>query len=245
LLLVENINESKENYMHFRIFLISLVLGTTGVFSQELVDIDPTYGGLKPLPELSQGQVKAMEGLKLDVKGLHEEIQKRLNFLAQEKKFNDGKYIQSSIAREQFQYPTKKRSIVNHQFTLNVTGGDRSQSLKDIEIWTRKSSTTKHVEYIDTKIMRVNKPVADDDWKSMKISIKKITSSGTTSEEFAITEIYEPDQRVLIATMYRNKLREIISSIDRYINAKGRGLTDDIRFINNEMNTSGQYQELE
>lgn len=230
--------------MYLRIFLISLILCCTGVFSQELVDFDPTYGGLKPLPELSLGQKKMMDDLKVDVKGLHEEIQKRLNFLSQEKKFSDGKYVQSSIAREQFQYPTKKRSIVNHQFTLNVMGGDRSQTLKDVELWTRKSITTKNIDFEDTKIMRVNNPVGDEDWKSLRISIKKITSTGTTKEEFAITEIYEPDQRVLIAIMYRNKLREIISSIDRYVSAKGKGLTDDIRFINNEMNTSGQYQEI-
>jgi hypothetical protein len=231
--------------MQFRVFLILLLLGSTGVFSQELEDVDPTFGGLKPLPPLSAGQKKIMDNLKLDLKGLHEDIQKRLVFLSQEKKFHDGKYVQSSVAREQFQYPTKKRSIVNHQFILNVTGGDKSHTLKDIEIWTRKSITTRHLEYEDTKIMRVNQPVGSDDWNSMKISIRKITPEGISSEVFSVEEIYEPTQRVMIAIMYRNKLREIISSIDRYVEAKGRGLTEDIRFINNEMNTSGQYQELE
>ncbi|WCL48797.1 hypothetical protein [Leptospira sp. GIMC2001] len=228
--------------MIYRIFLTILLLGNSGVFAQEL-EIDPTYGGLKPIPELSPGQKKNMESIQKDIDLLHKDIGKRLTFLSQEKKLSDGKYVQASYSRVQYEYPTKNRYIVNHQFVLGVTGGGSEYNLNSVELLTRKSRTTKYMEQPYTQIMQIKNKAGDADWSGFQISIKKISPSGEVLKEFPLKDVYEPLQRVGLAKLYRTKLHEIITSIDRYIDAKGKGLVEDIRFIKDEMNTSGQYQE--
>jgi hypothetical protein len=214
------------------------------IIPQELELEDPTYNGLRTIPELSTGQKKIMKALDEEIGKLHKEIERRLVFLSTEKKLVNGKYVQVSFAREQFEFPSPSRHIVNHSFILAVTAGGDTYTLNEVELWTRKARMTKYMEQPYTWIMQIQNQVNSPEFANFNVIYKKITPAGEQTKVYPLQKIEDPNQRIRIARVYRAKLYEILSSIDRYVNAKGKGMVDDIRFVKEEMNTTGQYQEF-
>lgn len=223
------------------ILLVVVLLISFQLSAQQLEWEDPTFGGLRPIPELSAGQKKMMEGLAKEVIELQKDVEKRLNFLSQNKEIANGKFIKISLAREQYEFPVKVIYVANHKITLDVNGGGDSFTLQKIEFYTRKSITSKKSAHPDTRIMRMTNDPTSTDWSKFRISMKKLETSGETFQEVGIEDIYEPKQRVKFARVYKNKLVELVNAIDRQIASAGFEQASDLRFIKDEMNTTGNY----
>lgn len=229
--------------MKLRVLLCIFLFSNWGLFAQDMEWEDPTFAGLRPLPEYSKGQTQIMDLLSVEITALHKDIEKRLNFLQQGKKIVDGKFVQTSSAREQFEYPIKNRYVVDHKAILQVAGTGDSFTLTNVEFITRKSRDSKQVEHPQIKIMKIVNNPADTDWSKFMISIKKLTPSGQSIREINISKLYDPLQRVEMARVYKNKLTEIVIHIDRQIASVGVNEFRDLRFIQSEMNVDSGYIE--
>ncbi|MCC5816100.1 MAG: hypothetical protein JJT78_15220 [Leptospira sp.] len=223
------------------ILLVTILFLSSILQAVEMEWEDPTFGGLRPIPELSDGQKKILTNLSEEVTLLHKDIEKRLNFLSQNKEISDGKFVKVSLAREQYSFPITVVYIANHKITLDVAGGGDSFTLTGIEFYTRKSITSKKSAHPDTRIMRMKNDPASTDWTKFKISMKKLETSGESEQVVGLDDIYDPVQRVRFARVYKNKLVELVNHIDRQIAGVGFEQASDLRFIKAEMNSPATY----
>lgn len=225
-----------------KITVLVLIFLGIGLQSKEIEWDDLTFGGLRPFPEYSASQKEIMKLLAGEIKVLHTDMEKRLNFLSQNREISDGKFIKRAPAREQYDFPIKMIYVVNHEVTIDVAGGRDSFKITKVEFYTRKSKTMKHAQHPSTRIMRMKNDPSVEGFEGLKISMKKISPSGSEFREIGLEEIYEPYQRVRLAKIYKYRLQELINNIDKQIANVDFQTSADIRFIKNEMNTGGGYE---
>lgn len=227
-----------------KILILTVLILGMGMPAEEFEWKDPTFGGLRPIPELSAGQKKVMELLTQEVEVLHKDLEKRLNFISQKNEIVDGKFVKMSPAREQFDFPITTIYLTNHWVVVHVAGGGDSYTISNIEFNTRKSNIKKNTPQPNTRIMKMSNDPTSKDWSKFKVSMKKIQVHGTSFQEVGLEDVYNPIQRVRLAKIYKTKLLELTNAIDQQIANVGFQSTADIRFIKNEMNTGGGYEDF-
>jgi len=203
---------------------------------------DPTFGGLKPLPEYSRGQRVSIDLLSQELNQLHEDLGKKLNFLAQKKEIVDGRFVRIFQAREQYSFPIRERFVVNHRVIMEVRGGGTEYAIESIEFYTRRSRTNKEYDHPYTQIMRMQFKIGDN-LENLQISIRKLDPSGAREDRLTISEIYDPQLRVNIARAYKNRIIELINDLDLQIAGLGNYRDRRIRFIRQEMDSASGSQQ--
>lgn len=226
------------------IFLILILLALGGLAAEDSEWEDPTFGGLRPAQEFTPAQKKTMERLALEVTELHKEVEKRLNFIAQNKRIANGKFVMAALARRQFEQPKRTYHLVDHQVELKVAGNGLQYNLENLQFMTRRADTNKALNLPMTKIMYLENEAAATDWSKLKITLRKIDPSGEDKKTVGIESVYQPKQRLRMARLYKSKVAELIKHIDRQIGQVGNNQYDELQFIKAEMDNDSSYHDF-
>lgn len=232
-------------------FLLTLVFSIS-LFSadekKETASLSDRYklnpdGSISLIPYSAKQQEK-IDSLSKDIDEQHAAINERLKFLNFEKKIKDSRYGQVSYARE-INLPHEERYIQHTRFVMRLKGGGGAEgggySLDELSFWSRKSLTQKGKEPITT--YRELKNTAAGGVKGLVLIVRTVTVADDTTQNFELEKIQSPLERIKLATTYRDRLREVNRSIDRYIMSKGaveaKAVSDSIL----EISIGGDFQE--
>lgn len=209
--------------------------------SQDFNTIDKD-GSIQIVPS-SPSQEKIVELLAIEIGNYHKEIEKRIPFFQKEKRITDGKYIQASLAREDIPPLAKKSTIINNRYILGLKGGEGGYSLDEVTFWSRHSLVGKGYDPITTIREFSNKVGDSPKMEGLKLKIKKLTEYGITENIYDLKNIKYPKERIKLVVSYRDRLIEIIRTMDRYINGKGKERESDVRDSILEIQFGGEFQE--
>lgn len=79
--------------------------------------------------------------------------------------------------------------------------------------------------------------------KGLTLSVRTVTNADDNTLSFELEKIQSPWERLRLATAYRDRLREVARTIDRYIQAKGSLETRMVSESVMEVSVSGDFQE--
>ncbi|MDF3818643.1 hypothetical protein P3G55_01955 [Leptospira sp. 96542] len=200
-------------------------------------------GSIAIIPYNAKQQQK-MERIGKEVDDYHAAINEKLKFLNFEKKIKDSRYGQVSYARE-IHLPYEQRYVMHSRYVMKLKGGGGAEgggfSLDELALWSRKSLTQKGKEPVTT--YRELKNPAGGGVKGLVLSVRTVTVADDKTLTFELEKIQSPWERLKLATAYRDRLREVSRSIDRYINSKGAIEARELSETILEVTISGDFQE--
>lgn len=189
-------------------------------------------------------QQQKLDRLAKEVDEYHASINEKLKFLNYEKKIKDSRYGQVSYARE-IHLPHEERYIQHTRFVMKLKGGGGAEgggfTLDELSFWSRKSLTQPGKEPFTT--YRELKNTTAGGVKGLVLVVRTVTVADDTTLNFELEKIQSPWERIRLATVYRDRLREVTRAIDRYIQSKGaveaKAVGDSIL----EISIGGDFQE--
>ncbi|MCT8334561.1 hypothetical protein NUH30_12835 [Leptospira sp. 85282-16] len=189
-------------------------------------------------------QQQKIERIGKEVDDYHAVINEKIKFLSFEKKIKDSRYGQVTNARE-IHLPFEPSYVLHSRFVMKLKGGGGAEgggfSLDEISFWSRKSLTEKGKDPITT--YRELKNNTSGGVKGLTLSVRTVTNADDNTLSFELEKIQSPWERLRLAKAYRDRLREVARTIDRYIQAKGSLETRMVSESIMEVSVSGDFQE--
>lgn len=221
---------------NFRYTILILIFHGMSLLAYEefILWEDPTFGGLKPIPEYSKDQKRTMQFLKEEVNRLHQQLERKMNFISQRKEIINGKFIRTFQAREQYNFPNKERFLTNHKVEIGVSGGGNETKIEYIEFLTRRSRTNKEANHPHTQFIKM-RFAPQNEWENLKIYIRKLEPYGEFKDEFGLEEVYDPVTRVKLARAYKNRLIELLNDIELQMSDAWKDRDRRSQFVHQEM----------
>lgn len=200
-------------------------------------------GSIALIPYNAKQQQK-IERIGKEVDDYHAVINDKVKFLSFEKKIKDSRYGQVTNARE-IHLPFEPSYVLHSRFVMKLKGGGGAEgggfSLDEISFWSRKSLTEKGKDPVTT--YRELKNNTTGGVKGLVLSVRTVTNADDNTLNFELEKIQSPWERLRLATAYRDRLREVARTIDRYIQAKGKLETRMVSESVMEVSVSGDFQE--
>lgn len=200
-------------------------------------------GSIALIPYNAKQQQK-IERIGKEVDDYHAVINEKVKFLSFEKKIKDSRYGQVTNARE-IHLPFEPRYVLHSRFVMKLKGGGGAEgggfSLDEISFWSRKSLSEKGKDPFTT--YRELKNNTSGGVKGLTLSVRTVTNADDNTLNFELEKIQSPWERLRLATAYRDRLREVARTIDRYIQAKGSLETRMVSESILEVSVSGDFQE--
>ncbi|TGN17360.1 LIC_12936 family protein [Leptospira idonii] len=234
--------------------IIILLVGTMGLFAadennQKNVSQSDAFklnpdGSIALIPYNAKQQER-MDKLAKEVDGYHAQINEKLKFLNYEKKVKDSRYGQVGYARE-IKLPYEPNYVQHSRYVMKLKGGGGAEgggfSLDEISFWTRKSLTSKNKEPVTT-YRDLKNSVAGGGVKGLVLSVRTVTIADDNTNTYELEKIASPWERLRLASAYRDRLIEVLRTIDRYIMAKGKLEATEIGESILEVSIGGDFQE--
>lgn len=200
-------------------------------------------GSIALIPYNAKQQQK-IERIGKEIDDYHAVINDKVKFLSFEKKIKDSRYGQVTNARE-IHLPFEPRYVLHSRFVMKLKGGGGAEgggfSLDEIAFWSRKSLTERGKDPVTT--YRELKNNTAGGVKGLTLSVRTVTNADDNTLSFELEKIQSPWERLRLAAAYRDRLREVARTIDRYIQAKGSLETRVVSESVLEVSVSGDFQE--
>lgn len=239
--------------MHIRFALIILLLGSVAIFAaddakKEINQSDRTRlnpdGSIGLIP-YNVKQQQRIDSIAKEVDEIHGQINEKLKFLNFEKKIKDSRYGQVSSARE-IKLPYEPSYVQHSRYVMKLKGGGGAEgggfALDEISFWSRKSLISKGKEPL-TIYRDLKNSASGGGIKGLTLSIRTVTNADDSTSVYELEKIQSPWERIQLAIAYRNRLTDVLRTIDRYISGKGFLEAKEVKDSILEISIGGDFQE--
>jgi len=230
------------------LFLFPIALFAADEAKKPVIQNDPFVlapdGSIAVIP-YNPRQLESVNKISQEIDFYHSQINEKIKFLSFEKRMKDSRYGQVGYARA-IQLPYESPYVQHSRYVMKLKGGGGAEgggfSLDEISFWSRKSLTQHHKEPI-TIYREMKNSASNGGAKSLTISVRTVTIYDDTSNTYELEKIQSPWDRLKLMRTYRDRLIEVLRSIDRYIMTKGTLQAREVDATILEVTVGGDFQE--
>ncbi len=190
-------------------------------------------------------QQELVDKLGKEIDEYHNQINEKLKFLSFEKRMKDSRYGQVGYARD-IHLPYESPYVQHSRYVMKLKGGGGAEgggfSLDEISFWSRKSLTQHHKEPV-TIYREMKNSASNGGVKGLTVSVRTVTVADDTINSYELDKIQSPWDRMRLVRTYRDRLLEVLRSVDRYIMSRGKVQAREVSETILEVTVGGDFQE--